>query len=1610
MIGAYVAEKAQAASLLLVGLEKADSEALHSAFDHDYRVVEATGSNEALLALHAEVIDAVLINLNLPDCNELFNRIRGTRELSHPLLFAVVEDDEDSQVAAFDAGVKDVITTPVKPNLARARLKSTLVDQWSRTDQLTGLHSEEAFNHEAILRIAEKPAGTYLLACADVDNFKAINAQYDRETGDFVLQQVAEIVANFVDTHEGIACRVAADNFALLLPSGTPALLPEMMASLEGTFQNQNIHIKLQLSIGRYLIDDKTLSLAEMMNRALLAKRSVKGRYNVPVAYYNDDMQRSFMEEQRILSHMDYALAEGQFEVWLQPQYNHEIKTMIGAEALVRWRNPEHNEIVSPAVFVPVFERNGFIYELDKYVWEKTCGYLRSWLDKDIVPPPISVNVSRIDILQDDFYERITELVERNRIPVHLLRLEITESAFSFDTARIIAMVKKLQAYGFTIEIDDFGSGYSSFNVLKEVPADILKLDMRFLSGEDDTGRGGNIIESIVRMAKWIGMQIIAEGVETLEQADFLHSIGSPLVQGYLYDKPLPISEFERRLADLGIARNTHTPETVDVIDGNAFWNPESIETLVFNSYVGAACVAEFTERGCEIIRANEKFRDALCTDMPLADLLALDPLARALEDPTMHLLEQLRQAEKDGSELRGEIAFSPQTDLNREEHLRYHGRLIAQSPIRSVVYFLVENITVQKRAQAEVAKTTEQQRQAEQLVRETNEQLLFLSDISRYLLAGKDPDEAIHRALEKMLEHFDGERAYIFELDDTLKESANTYEVCAPGIASEQTNLQHLPYQAQDYVLKEFRSGHIVSIEDVNDTLATTGKEERSVLRQQGIRGVFLVPLWSGEKLIGYTGVDDPRRNTSHVSQLAALGDYMAAMLIRRDDRAHMKKDNELMQRLMNDTPGGFVRMKMLPGGRAYPVFINDGFCEIMGMNREEALELYTEDAYAGVHPDDIPELQKAAAKAMEEDSIFSARARFFHKEKGYLQFQAFYRTTTDADGCQYTNGYYVDVTAEVELEERRKELLDNLPCGAIIFEIGANGTIDSPHINKRYMELVGRHGDEVHTRNSIQAVHPEDRNRMMSAIDEAIRNDCDMECDIRTLKGGGGYVAFHLVGHIVEKEARKTIMYTTYTPISEETRSLSAALADQRRAEQIAQETNEQLRFLNDASRYLLTGNDPDDSIHDALRETMEYFSGDRAYIFESDEEKRETRNTYEVCAPNVASEKDSLQHVPYELQEYALDLLRGGRSIYLDGTGAISDSGIDVDQIITGQKIHRIILVPLRAGKQLVGFMGVDNPSRNASHVNHLMGLGDYMTTMLQRRDSEAQILRDNRIMRDLMNDMPGGFVQARIWPDGKTEPVFINEEFCRMCGMGHSECFEFYGGNGFTGIHPEDRSLAREALENMIATRETQTLRLRLTRGDGSYIPMQVFYRVTDDSAGNLLLNGYYTDLTDQLALEEREMAEHDELTGLFNRTKLAHMQTGEYQELSSCGVLFFDVNYLKDVNDTQGHDKGDELLRLVADCIHSLTNDRVHGYRYGGDEFIIAVCDGTQAELSELIEQWDERMRTLAKARGMAATAAVGSAWSAAPFTFDHLIHQADRAMYVDKQRSKQEME
>ena len=276
------------------------------------------------------------------------------------------------------------------------------------------------------------------------------------------------------------------------------------------------------------------------------------------IAYYDESLHDRLIVDAMSEEELTKALKEKQFEIYLQPQTDIMENKIVGAEALVRWNHPQRG-MVSPNEFIPMFEETGMINELDYYVWEEACKLIAGWEKEGGLKCSISVNISAKDFYLSNIYSNITGLVEKYGINPKKLKLEITESAFALNVTEQVALVKQLQDYGFIVEIDDFGSGYSSLNSLKDIPADVLKLDMKFFERTDDAERAQKVVESIVNLAYNLKMPVIAEGVEDDEKLELLKAIGCRIVQGFYYSRPLPVKEFEKYA-------KSHTFEDIDVI------------------------------------------------------------------------------------------------------------------------------------------------------------------------------------------------------------------------------------------------------------------------------------------------------------------------------------------------------------------------------------------------------------------------------------------------------------------------------------------------------------------------------------------------------------------------------------------------------------------------------------------------------------------------------------------------------------------------------------------------------------------------------------------------------------------------------------------------------------------------------------------------------------------------------------------------------------------------------------------------------------------------------------------------------------------------------------
>lgn len=430
----------------------------------------------------------------------------------------------------------------LKKLLEDARAAKSAIEVLER-DSLTGLLTEKAFQERARVLIEGGSSAKLDVVALDVERFKIVNETFGTNAGDQLLMSIAGAIEE--QEKPLLITRARADTF-FMLKERAEGSYERMSDRLAAFLSEYPLPMRLQAKLGVYQIDEKPPDVARICDRALMAAESVKNDYNNDLALYDASMRKQMITEQNIVNTMVESIEREDFYVVLQPKVEVATQRVIGAEALVRWNHPDLGA-VSPKDFIPTFEKNGFVHTLDCYVWEKACGMLERWRGTGNAVP-LSVNVSRADLYREDLAELLADMVRSHRLEPADLHLEITETVFVEDSGQPLAAVNRLKRAGFVIEMDDFGSGYSSLNALADLPVDVLKLDMGFLRRTDRPERKHAIMRSIIGLAGQLDMQVIAEGVETEGQASLLASMGCRFAQGYLYGRPMAEGAFLEHL------------------------------------------------------------------------------------------------------------------------------------------------------------------------------------------------------------------------------------------------------------------------------------------------------------------------------------------------------------------------------------------------------------------------------------------------------------------------------------------------------------------------------------------------------------------------------------------------------------------------------------------------------------------------------------------------------------------------------------------------------------------------------------------------------------------------------------------------------------------------------------------------------------------------------------------------------------------------------------------------------------------------------------------------------------------------------------------------------
>ncbi len=653
-------------------------------------------------------------------------------------------------------------------------------------DHLTGIYNREGFYKATEELFKNNPDQEFVIAYWNVHRFKIINELFGRSAGDEVLRNMADMIRTAYEGVEGTYGRMESDNFVACFPAELLKGSREFVHSGEITYINEGTEYHFSACYGLYLVNDRSISIASMVDRSRIAMDTVKTNYVKPYAYYNNAMREDIVMEQMLMSECDAAIRESQFEVYYQPVCNALDGTIISAEALVRWRHPERG-MISPGIFIPLFERNGYISVLDRYMWDKVCAMLKRRREQDLDVVPISMNVSRVDFYSQSLCDDIVRTVEKYGLEPQLLRLEVTESSYSDNPQTVMETVKRLQDYGFTIMMDDFGSGYSSLNTLKDLPVDILKIDMKFMDDLDKGGKSAIILESIVRMTKWMSLRAVAEGVETEDELNFLKSIECNYIQGYYFYRPMPEREFEELL---------NKPELVDVrsavvtgsdeSDFSILYN-ESLKTEgIFQNMSGGLGIYELVGDRLEVVRVNKGYYEMMkARNIGMTAEKRLVEKYMAQED-YRSLIAKCLEAE--------ETKDTVQTQVKR---IKYDGesawldiriRFLGNKGKRKMFYFYIMDITKIKKAEQD-------------------------NYMNRY-------SKALFRVFDKVyrLDYDTGYAEVLHSIDDTMKEGDRIYfKNFFDKFKDHIVSARRMEYseamkdkKAMDKVLSESRSGGI--------------------------------------------------------------------------------------------------------------------------------------------------------------------------------------------------------------------------------------------------------------------------------------------------------------------------------------------------------------------------------------------------------------------------------------------------------------------------------------------------------------------------------------------------------------------------------------------------------------------------------------------------------------------------------------------------------------------------------------------------------------------------------------------------------------------------------
>ena len=551
--------------VLVVDDQEINRDVLGMILEDDYEIIYASNGREALeqIERYRDRLSVVLLDLIMPELDgfQVLERVRGNEFLKQiPVI--VLTAEKTAELRALQMGAADFITKPFDMHeviLARVGRIIELSEgrqliSAAEHDRVTMLYSRNFFFEYANRLYRFHPEWHMDAVVMNIENFHSINELNGREFGDNVLHELGNAIRDFLGKDQGIGSRIEGDRFNLYCrPQADYAGLLSRFQERVNTMSD-NANIRLRMGVMPW---QEGVEPLQLFDRARAACNMVRGDNQSRLVVYDEQMHNREMLNQRLLNDLRRAVEDRELCVYYQPKYNVQCDPprLSSAEALIRWKHPELG-MISPGSFVPLFESSGQISVVDNFVWAEAAGQIARWREQFGVTVPVSVNLSRVDMFKPGLEDTLRGLVETNGLDYSALKLEVTESAYTENANQMIELIQRLRDDGFEIEMDDFGSGYSSLNMLSSLPIDVLKMDMAFVRNIEHSEKDYRLVGVVLDIARYLNVPVVAEGVETGRQLEMLREAGCDIVQGYYFSRPLPPEEFEELIKkEISIAR-----------------------------------------------------------------------------------------------------------------------------------------------------------------------------------------------------------------------------------------------------------------------------------------------------------------------------------------------------------------------------------------------------------------------------------------------------------------------------------------------------------------------------------------------------------------------------------------------------------------------------------------------------------------------------------------------------------------------------------------------------------------------------------------------------------------------------------------------------------------------------------------------------------------------------------------------------------------------------------------------------------------------------------------------------------------------------------------------